>query len=315
MISIIIPCYNSFPFIQDTINSCLSQTFKNFEIIIVDDGSNDGSGELIERIAQRYSEIVFTKQTNQGSCAARNKGLEIAQGKYILFLDADDLLLPEALELLLNGIGDFDASYSDVYYWYEDERLELKQKKFNSKNPYISIINEAPHCGAVLMRKKSIQAKWENKYNSIDEFYFFAKNAALGMCFTKIDACILKYRQHNSIYRKSNTATVKSSTLSALTNAYLELYTIHNDAHTTEKIKKSFYSLVFLTLFYNNLKSSDLETAKKMSRNISMFNVFFALFKPEMAHMSNFKRHFWYVLNLLVFKCGLWNLKTVNRIQ
>lgn len=90
LVSVIIPNYNSIGFIEETLESVFGQTYPNLEIIVVDDGSTDGSFQCIEKSNQPNLKLV--KNPSKGACAARNHGLRLAQGEYIQFLDADDLL-------------------------------------------------------------------------------------------------------------------------------------------------------------------------------------------------------------------------------
>jgi len=94
LISAVIPCYNHAHFLSEAIESVLKQTYPNYEIIVVDDGSTDNTGE----VAARYPEVRYIRQDNQGLSGARNTGLQESRGDHLVFLDADDLLLPRALE-------------------------------------------------------------------------------------------------------------------------------------------------------------------------------------------------------------------------
>ncbi len=94
-VSVIIPTYNRKDYLKEALDSVLRQSFKDFEIIVIDDGSNDGTSELIQE--EYGSSIRYYWQENQGESAARNRGLEIAQGEYIAFLDSDDRWLKEKL--------------------------------------------------------------------------------------------------------------------------------------------------------------------------------------------------------------------------
>ena len=87
LISVIIPCYNRENFIGKTIESVISQTYKNWECIIVDDGSTDKSAEKIKEYISKHSSIKYRYQKNQERCIARNNGIQNAKGKYIAFLD------------------------------------------------------------------------------------------------------------------------------------------------------------------------------------------------------------------------------------
>ena len=95
LVSICIPTYNRKDYLRETIQSILDQTFKNYEIVIVDDGSTDGTEQMIRNLG---IPLTYYWQPNGGDAAARNKLIELAKGKYISFIDSDDLLLPDAIE-------------------------------------------------------------------------------------------------------------------------------------------------------------------------------------------------------------------------
>ena len=97
MISVIMPCYNAGRFIERTIQSVQRQTYQDWELLVVDDGSTDNSVEIVSRLAKDDSRIRLIKQLNAGACRARNNGIDNAKGEYVKFLDADDILVPNAL--------------------------------------------------------------------------------------------------------------------------------------------------------------------------------------------------------------------------
>jgi glycosyltransferase involved in cell wall biosynthesis len=94
LISVVIPCYNQAHYLGEAIESVLAQSYPYFEIVVIDDGSTDNTSE----VAGRYPRVRCIRQDNQGLSAARNIGLRHSEGEYVIFLDADDRLLPEALE-------------------------------------------------------------------------------------------------------------------------------------------------------------------------------------------------------------------------
>lgn len=102
--SVIIPIFNVAKFIERGLNSLQNQTFQDFEIILVDDGSTDGSGKLCDKAAQHDNRIKVLHKKNSGSGPARNAGIEIAQGEFILFFDIDDLLDPEAFDVINHNL-------------------------------------------------------------------------------------------------------------------------------------------------------------------------------------------------------------------
>ncbi len=94
LVSVVIPCYNQAHFLGEAIESVLAQSYPHLEIVVVDDGSPDNT----EEVAARYPGVRYVRQENQGLAAARNTGLRHSRGDYLVFLDADDRLLPEAVE-------------------------------------------------------------------------------------------------------------------------------------------------------------------------------------------------------------------------
>ena len=103
LVSIITPTFNSQEFLEQTINSILDQSYKNWELILVDDASSDNTLQIINEYISHYNNIILLQnKSNQGAGVSRNKGILAAKGDYIAFLDADDLWKPNKLELQIN---------------------------------------------------------------------------------------------------------------------------------------------------------------------------------------------------------------------
>ena len=111
-ISVIIPVYKVEQFLGDCIKSILSQTFSNYEIILVDDGSPDNSGKLCDEFAAGDSRIKVVHKENGGVSSARNKGIEIAEGEWICFVDSDDWVEPDYLEVMFKTAIENNADVS-----------------------------------------------------------------------------------------------------------------------------------------------------------------------------------------------------------
>ena len=116
-VSVIIPCYNGARTLAQTLESLRWQAFASWECILVDDGSNDASGEILESFRKTDDRFTCIRQENRGLAAARNRGLEAASGTFIQFLDADDLLLPGKLESAVRWL-ESNASTDAVYCDY-----------------------------------------------------------------------------------------------------------------------------------------------------------------------------------------------------
>jgi glycosyltransferase involved in cell wall biosynthesis len=100
-VSICIPTYNRKDYLKETLDSIFAQTYKDYEVVIVDDGSADGTAEMIKNAG--YA-VRYYWQKNAGEAAARNRLVELAEGKFITFIDSDDLLMPDAVERMMNAV-------------------------------------------------------------------------------------------------------------------------------------------------------------------------------------------------------------------
>jgi glycosyltransferase involved in cell wall biosynthesis len=125
LVSVIIPSYNGEKYIAETIQSALFQTYRNLEIIVVDDGSTDGQNVLVKKLCEQHNNLMLLCQKNQGVSAARNNGFNHSKGEYMAFLDADDVWLPENLQLKLNKFqnSDFGLVHSDAFLINENSEL------------------------------------------------------------------------------------------------------------------------------------------------------------------------------------------------
>lgn len=128
-ISIIIPVFNTEKYLKRCVNSCLSQSFHDIEIILVDDCSKDGSRDIILDYANKYPDkvkYIFQKE-NHRQGAARNRGMEIAKGEYLAFVDSDDWIEPDMCELLYKKAKELDADMVGANYFLSwDDRDEIK---------------------------------------------------------------------------------------------------------------------------------------------------------------------------------------------
>lgn len=112
LLSIVVPVYNVAPYLDRSIQSILNQTYRSLEVILVDDGSTDGSGEICEKYARMDSRIKLLSQENQGASAARRSGIRLASGTYMGFIDPDDYIDPDFYEQLMACRGKFDVVVS-----------------------------------------------------------------------------------------------------------------------------------------------------------------------------------------------------------
>lgn len=148
-ISIIIPIYNVSEYLNNCLNSVVNQTYKNLEIILVNDGSTDDSAEIARIFSDKDVRIQLVHQQNQGLSGARNTGLKYVTGDYVFYLDSDDYLENNALELLINSAQKHQADVvqGNFYYDYPDylmygNWLDEDEKVYNRKQVLEAVIEQ-----------------------------------------------------------------------------------------------------------------------------------------------------------------------------
>lgn len=130
-VSVIIPVYNAEKYITQALDSVLKQTYKDIEIILVDDQSEDNSAKIIKEYLEKNTNIIYYLQSvNQGAGVARNKALELATGQYVAFLDSDDIWIPAKLEKQVKLMKDKNCSFSyAAIEMIDEEGRPLKSKR------------------------------------------------------------------------------------------------------------------------------------------------------------------------------------------
>lgn len=125
LVSIIVPVYKTELYLRACLDSVYGQTYKNFEVICIDDGSPDNSISILKQFKQEHENFRYYSQNNQGLSATRNNGIRLAKGKYILPLDSDDILDYDCLKKLVEAVenGECDISTPEIVYFYPDEHL------------------------------------------------------------------------------------------------------------------------------------------------------------------------------------------------
>jgi glycosyltransferase involved in cell wall biosynthesis len=206
--SILIPVYNREGYVRQAVDSVLSQTFTNFELITIDDGSTDSSAEILKSYGSR---ITFLQQTNQGPEAARNKAATLARGEYILFLDSDDYFLPFALDTLDQIIRYFESPpliLTNMIFQEGDQPIDsrclvpgrikaYKYKDFFSKTHTVGI-----SASCIVIRKSTLEEigglrkdSSPVKFHS-DDTNLLLKAGTYSPCIIIDQPCTVVYRKH-----------------------------------------------------------------------------------------------------------------------
>lgn len=143
-VSIIIPVYNAENFIKDCISSIINQTYKNIEIIIINDGSSDNSEKICLEFKENDNRIIYHKQINSGVTKAREKGISLSTGEWISFVDADDILTPNAIDSLIKYSVNSDIIIGKIQEFHNINNINISQTKafttYYSRNQYIKLL-------------------------------------------------------------------------------------------------------------------------------------------------------------------------------
>ncbi len=135
-VSVVIPVYNVEKYLDKCLETITAQTYRNYELILVDDGSKDSSGSICDRYKQEHPETIVIHQKNMGLSGARNSGVKVSSGKYITFIDSDDFVANNYIEFLMNLIKEFDADVSvcqDRKVW-DDSIFSIKNVVSSSEH-------------------------------------------------------------------------------------------------------------------------------------------------------------------------------------
>ena len=201
LVSVICLSYNQAKFLQNALDSALDQSYRNFELIIVDDGSSDESEEIIKHYKRLHPEIeIFLLEENIGYCKAFNLGLKASSGKYIIDLAADDILLPERIQLQVEAFEKLNESYTMCF----TDAIHINEEGNIIKNHYLR--NKA---GKLIEKIPS-----GSVYNDIVERYFICSPTMMmrashlkemggydeSLCFEDFDYWVRAARNYNFYY-------------------------------------------------------------------------------------------------------------------
>ena len=132
-VSIIVPVYNVKPYLERCINSILKQSYDNLEVILVDDGSTDGSGELCDSLEKKDKRIIVIHQQNGGLSSARNTGIDNCHGSYICFVDSDDYVHPDYVKYLYSMCINYNCEIGICYHYITEEDNYYRKVELNSE--------------------------------------------------------------------------------------------------------------------------------------------------------------------------------------
>jgi hypothetical protein len=239
LISIIIPCYNDWQYIEQAVNSALNQTYPNKEVIIVDDGSNAKTKEILKRLEPKITKLIT--QENQGQSKARNVGIEASKGHYILVLDSDDFFEPtfceKALPFFLKN-ADIKVVTCQANLLF-DNGFSIVSKPRGGTIYDFMYFNEA--FGSTIFKKLD----WEkvNGYDEImrkgfEDWEFYIRVVKDGGCVFVLQEVLFNYRKRNDSTTKRANA-IKYELLYYIYTKHQELYKNHFDTFVKNLLLKT----------------------------------------------------------------------------
>lgn len=284
--SFIIPVYNVKDYVAQCIESILSQTYENYEIIIIDDGSTDGSGEICDEYAKKDSRIKVFHQKNQGNSVARNKGVTLAKGEYIIFIDSDDYWLEDKLDVIAKNCKDNDLIVFNYQSYDEASKEIISDKSLNFDNVINTITNGEQYIQKIfennklygwylwfyaIKRELMLNFKLESnmKYEDVELMYKLILSANK-ICV--LNHSILRYRlnRQGSITQSVKLDTEKDK-LEVVRRNISNIQKMDISDHTKQVLCNDFSCLYYSTLIlYNDIKkeSEKRELIKELKNSM-----------------------------------------------
>jgi glycosyltransferase involved in cell wall biosynthesis len=247
LVSVIVPVYNRAHLVIETVASILAQTYRNIEIILVNDGSTDNSLEVIRALQHENFDVIrIIDQKNQGQTMARNQGIKEAHGKYIAFLDSDDLWLPDKLE---HQIPLFDQGVGLVYGGVELINESGETTGFDPCDPSVQgniypqlLVKNRMTGGSVVVLAEVLA-----KVGVFDPEFKAAENWDLWLRICKeyqarlVNKSVVKYRLHQNNMSKD---------VMLMQDAKRQIMGKHCDKHSSDKLVARYSRLAEADLFY-----------------------------------------------------------------
>ena len=276
LISVIVPVYNVEKYLNKCIESIVNQTYTNLEIILVDDGSSDSSADIINKWVNKDKRIVSVYQKNMGGGAARNLGLDIANGNYITFVDSDDYIAPDMYEYLLSLItDDIDIAECDYLIAFEDDEqflsYDLSTKIYNTRDALKENINDHYFKQLIWNKiyKKHLLSDIRFPINSkIDDEFFTYKVIGNARYLIHSNKICYAYRQHE----KSIMHTININHLLISIEAKIQRHNyikINHPELCLQSLNDLWYYLIYIG--QKALKSKNKNERKTAIKEIKMF--------------------------------------------
>lgn len=278
-LSIIVPIYNVRKYLQECVESLIKQDYHNCEIILVDDGSTDGSSSLCDGLAKLDGRICVIHQANGGLSAARNAGLKKASGQYIGFIDSDDYVASDMFSSLIKAIENTGASVAICNFEVFNKKYRYKSKKYGNRVIEFNQDNQVPFYDAALdsscnrvFRADAIRCNnlfFEDKsIVAQEDFWFQMRLFSHINRIVTIEECKYYYRERGSSITKSHSdgdITNRNLRFFTLTQAYIQ--------KNSNRDVKQFLSFLLLNLFSQSVSHVSSVSPNSILKIVSQFEL------------------------------------------
>lgn len=251
-VSIVIPVYNVEKYIRECLDSIINQTYKNLEIILVDDESKDKSGIICDEYAIKDSRIKVVHKKNGGAASARNIALDLLTGDYISFIDSDDYVASQYIEYLVKYLeqNNADISICSYYDLYTDNMIQydLANKTFTKKQ-YLENFLRDWTSGILwnkLFKKELLEHVRFIEGRRIDDEFFTYKGVLNSECVIQFNIPLIYYRQRISsvMQNENNKALILRDRMDYMIQRYKDVTSLYPE------LKKSYYSNLLDTFIH-----------------------------------------------------------------
>lgn len=319
VISVVVPVYNTEPYLKRCIKSILGQTYQNLEILCVDDGSSDRSGQILDEFAKCDSRIKVFHTENMGVSSARNIALTAATGRYIGFVDSDDYIAPDYYEKLAGALQK-DAVDIATCSYYLDDNQKIVRAENRKKVPVEAVDIEefflymyerdiykgvGAYLWTRLIKKEIIKNKdgslkihFKKEYGGADDIVFIAETSLQGHRIQYIDEPLYYYVQREGSIVHSDRRQLETLTWVKAYEWILEKYQSRGVKEDILDIIRRMYVYRCGKLLETAIEIHDSEKIEILQDKIK--NGFVAYVKTNMGHL---KRIHW-ILELLLYKQG-----------
>ncbi len=272
-VSVIMPAYNGEKYIDGAMRSVIEQTYKNLELIVIDDGSSDRTSEIVMGIKSTDERVVYLSQTNAGQGKARNTGIKVARGEFIAFLDQDDLWIEKKLERQIEALKETkaDVVFSGSFVFRDDNVADETMPWDTLRGlfdgaamfPLLFMFDRIPMLSAIVrkdaLRKVGLLEE-DRRYQNCDDYDLWLKLAECGATFVGLSERLVRYRLHGNQASQNTVRMIRTQI------ALMEKW--QHSKYVTEQIKRNRFQSLYRELISTLIDEGKTSEAKAVLKEL-----------------------------------------------